>query len=443
MNAVATAESLRSRLDAAPMRRIQVGAIAMTVALSALDGYDVLSATFAAPAISAAWSVGKGALGIVLASGLAGMALGAFCLAPLADLFGRRKLILLAVALMGVGSLLTAFAGSAPELAAWRVLTGLGIGACVAVINPIAAEFANARRRPLAMALMAMGYPVGGVIGAVLAAIVLKVSAWPTIFLIGAGAAAILFPLVALLLPESPAFLAASRRPDALHTLNHLLARLGQPLLDQLPVWPEAGRRGYALILSGPQRGITIQLALAGFLYSAVAYYTLSWLPQMVADAGFEASQASIAALAANLVGIVGGVVFGLLGRAWGVRRLTVITMSGLGVAIAAFGFAPAQFGVLVAVAATCGFFLFAGTAGLYATLAMGFSDEGRASGSGFVSGIGRVSSAIAPALAGALFGAGFGRGEVSAAFAVCALLAAAVLARRAPNLLMTPRRDR
>jgi len=435
MSAIRSSADLRSRIDAAPMSKVQTGAVAITVALSALDGYDVLSATFAAPAITAAWGVGKGALGIVLASGLAGMALGAFCLAPLADLFGRRKLIFLAVGLMGVGSLLTAFAGSVPELAVWRVLTGLGIGACVAVINPIAAEFANARRRPLAMSLMAMGYPVGGVIGAVLAAIVLKVSAWPNIFLIGAGAAALLFPIVALLLPESPAFLAASRKPGALEALNRLLDRLGQAPLGTLPVWPEASRRGYALILSGVQRRVTIQLALVGFLYSAVAYYTLSWLPQMVADAGFDPSKASVAALVANLVGIVGGVAFGLLGGALGVRRLTVAMMAGLGVAIAAFGVAPAHFGALVAVAAACGFFLFAGTAGLYATLAISFSDEGRASGSGFVSGVGRISSAIAPALAGALFASGWGRAEVSAAFAMCAILAAVVLARRVRTL--------
>lgn len=439
MTAAASPDSLRARFDQAPMSRVQVAAVAITVALSALDGYDVLSATFAAPAITAAWGVGKGALGIVLASGLAGMALGAFCLAPLADLVGRRKLILLAITLMGLGSLLTAFAVSVPQLAAWRVLTGLGIGACVAVINPIAAEFSNARRRPLALSLMAMGYPVGGVIGAVLAAVLLKTATWPAIFLVGAGWAAVLFPLVALGLPESPAFLAGSRASNALHKLNQLLVRCNQLPLDRLPAPPREARRGYALILTGAQRRVTVRLALAGFLYSAVAYYTLSWLPQMVADAGFDPSKASVVALAANLVGIVGGVVFGVQASKLGVRRLTVGMMAGLGVAIAAFGFAPPIFGVLVAVAAVCGFFLFAGTAGLYATLAISFSDEGRASGSGFVSGVGRIASAIAPALAGALFAAGWGRAEVSAAFAVCAVLGAVVLARRIPNTASQP----
>jgi AAHS family 4-hydroxybenzoate transporter-like MFS transporter len=144
MTALATTDDLRRRFDDANMSRTQIGAVALTVILSALDGFDVLSVTFAAPAISRDWGLGKGALGIVLSSGLGGMALGSFLLAPLADMFGRRRLILLSLSLMAIGMALSAMASSLPELAGWRVVTGLGIGACVAVINPIAAEFANA-----------------------------------------------------------------------------------------------------------------------------------------------------------------------------------------------------------------------------------------------------------------------------------------------------------
>src|SRR5580658_7181607 len=127
------------------MSGVQKVAVALTCALSALDGYDVLSMTFAAPAITLAWGVGKAALGVVLSSGLVGMALGSFLLAPLADFIGRKRMILISLILMGLGALLSGFATSLPQLAAWRVVTGLGIGACIAVINPISAEFANGR----------------------------------------------------------------------------------------------------------------------------------------------------------------------------------------------------------------------------------------------------------------------------------------------------------
>jgi AAHS family 4-hydroxybenzoate transporter-like MFS transporter len=374
MSAVMSSEAIRARFDAAPMSATQKIAVALTFALSALDGYDVLSITFAAPAIAQAWAVGKAALGLILSSGLVGMALGSFLLAPFADVVGRRRMILVSVALMGTGALLSGFAHSLPQLAIWRVLTGLGIGTCVAVINPVSAEFANARWRPLSIALMAVGYPAGGVLGGALAALLLKAYGWPAVFFAGFALALILWPIVAWLLPESLAFLLNDPRSQSLVRLNVLL-------------------------------------------------------PQMVVDAGFNPSKASLVAVVLNLVGIGSGVIVGFLARFGGLRRWTVIMIIGFGLSTAAFGATPSSLALLMLVAAVLGFFLFASVAGFYGILANSFTDPARASGVGFVIGVGRVSSAFAPSLAGWLFAAGLGRAEVSAAFGASALVAAIILA--------------
>ena len=106
------------------MSPAQIRAVALTVMLSALDGYDVLSVTFAAPAISREWGIGKVILGTVLSSGLAGMALGSFLLAPLADLLGRKPMTLVSLLLMAGGAFLSAAAADAGTLSMWRVYTG-------------------------------------------------------------------------------------------------------------------------------------------------------------------------------------------------------------------------------------------------------------------------------------------------------------------------------
>jgi hypothetical protein len=41
-------------LAKAPMSRLQIAAVALSIALNALDGFDVLSITFAAPGITRA-----------------------------------------------------------------------------------------------------------------------------------------------------------------------------------------------------------------------------------------------------------------------------------------------------------------------------------------------------------------------------------------------------
>ncbi|WP_375396687.1 MFS transporter [uncultured Sphingomonas sp.] len=419
---------LRRGFSAAPMSRAQIAAVAVTVALSALDGYDVLSVTFAAPAIARDWGVGKAALGGLLSAGLAGMALGSLVLAPFADIVGRRTLVLASLMLMAAGMLLSAFAVSLSQLVAWRVLTGLGIGAMVAVINPLAAEFANTRRRALALALMAMGYPLGGLVGGLASALLLRFYGWPAVFLAGVAAAVLLIPVVLLFLPEPLAFLLARRRGDSLARVNALLVRCGRDRVTILPPETIKADAGYAAVFAPRQVGTTIRVTLANFLFVMAVYYVLSWLPQMVAEAGFPPSTASLVAAAANLAGIAGGVMLGWLARRAGLNRLTVATMIGLGLATTVFGLTPASLPLLVLAAGICGFFLFGGIAGLYATFAVSFAAEARASGSGFVIGIGRIGSAAAPLLAGWLFASGLGQGAVSAAFGACAVFAGLIL---------------
>ena len=177
----------RRSLLAAPMRRFQMFALGVVVLLCALDGFDVFAITFAAPGIEREFAIGKAALGIVFSSGLIGMALGSLFLAPAADIYGRRRLVVLSLVLMIVGTLWTAFAGGTGALALSRLFTGFGIGAMVATINPMAAEYANARRRDFSVTLLNIGFPLGGVTGGFVAAQMLPVLGWRAIFFTATG----------------------------------------------------------------------------------------------------------------------------------------------------------------------------------------------------------------------------------------------------------------
>ena len=61
--AIATlpADDPRSIMANSPMRLPQIIAIAICFLLNALDGFDVLAVTFAAPGIAKDWAVGPGA----------------------------------------------------------------------------------------------------------------------------------------------------------------------------------------------------------------------------------------------------------------------------------------------------------------------------------------------------------------------------------------------
>ena len=74
----------RETLASAPMSTLQLLAVAITVGLTALDGFDVLSISFASPGIAAEWGIDRAALGVVLSMELIGMALGSILLGGVA-----------------------------------------------------------------------------------------------------------------------------------------------------------------------------------------------------------------------------------------------------------------------------------------------------------------------------------------------------------------------
>src|SRR4029077_20382730 len=84
----------RDVIARSPMSTLQILVIAITVALNALDGFDVASISFAAPGIAKQWGIDRGALGVVLSMEVIGMAIGSMFLGGLADRLGRRRAVL-------------------------------------------------------------------------------------------------------------------------------------------------------------------------------------------------------------------------------------------------------------------------------------------------------------------------------------------------------------
>ncbi len=152
---------LRRALDDEPMRPFQWLAVAVCIVLNLIDGFDVLVMAFTASSVAAEWNLGGAEIGLLLSAGLFGMAAGSLFIAPWADRWGRRPLILACLALSGLGMLASALSQAAWQLALLRGLTGLGIGGILASSNVIASEYASRRWRGLAVSLQSTGYALG------------------------------------------------------------------------------------------------------------------------------------------------------------------------------------------------------------------------------------------------------------------------------------------
>ncbi|MBV9853493.1 MAG: MFS transporter [Streptosporangiaceae bacterium] len=182
------------------------------VAISAsvlVVGLDLTVLSLALPTISTSLHASTGdlqwisdAYSLVLAAGMlpAGM---------LGDRYGRKKVLLIALALFGVSSALCAYAATTGELIAARALLGIGAAAIFPLsLSVIPVLFSN-QERQRAIALMAsatfISYPIGPIVGGYL----LDHFWWGSVFLINVPVVILAVTAVALLLPESR----SERRP--------------------------------------------------------------------------------------------------------------------------------------------------------------------------------------------------------------------------------------
>jgi len=425
----------REIIDQRPMSRFQWGVVAIMVGLNALDGFDVLSISFASPGIARGWGIDRGALGIVLSMELIGMAAGSILLGGLADRAGRRRTILGCLVVMAAGMFGASTAHEVTALCGWRVLTGLGIGGMLAATNAAVAEVSNARRRDLAVVLMAGGYPVGAVIGGSISAVLLREFDWPAVFQFGAIVTLCFIPLVFWAAPESIAFEMQRRRPGTLASINRTLGRMGHGSVEALPDLPAARPRlPVATLFSPALIRTTVLLTLAYLAHIMTFYFMLKWIPKIVVDMGFPPAEAAGILVAANIGGATGSLVLGLLTARMPLRTLTIAAMAVSAVLVTLFGRGQADLTSLALIAAVAGFFTNAGVVGLYGLLARSFDTEVRATATGFAIGVGRGGSALAPAVAGFLFAAGYGLQTVAILMAlgsVVGLLALLGLRRR------------
>jgi benzoate transport len=399
----------RETLAASPMSLVQIVAVAITIGLNALDGFDVLAISFASPGIAREWGIDRAALGFVLSMELIGMGVGSILLGGIADKIGRRRTLLGCLTVMAIGMVMATQARSVYSLSVWRVVTGFGIGGLLASINAVSAEFSNARRRSLNVSLMAIGYPLGAVAGGSIAALLLKQGDWRSVFWFGAAATAFYIPLVFFLVPESIEWLCQRQPANALATLNRALVRMGHAAVEALPaVSSQSRNRSVADIFSPQLLRVTLLMSTAYFLHVISFYFIVKWVPKIVVDLGFTQSAAAGVLVWVNVGGATGGAVLGLLSLRWGLKALTMGVLAMSTVMLAVFGHGQSDLAHLSLVCACTGFFTNAGIVGLYGMLAQAFPTNLRATGTGFAVGTGRAGSVLAPIIAGFLFRAGY-----------------------------------
>jgi len=411
----------------------QILVVCLCLLINAIDGFDVQVTAFTAAAVAADWSLRPDVLGIVLSAGLIGMAFGALFLSSIADVYGRKPLIVGSLIIVAVGMLLSSFCTTVTQLAVTRVFTGIGIGGLISSVGTLVSEYSPDRRRGLVLGLMAISFPAGAMLCAAISIPLIGRFGWESVFVAGAVFTALVIPIVIWFMPESVMYLLSSPRANDQLRLTKTLRIFGiETPVAVMPstaiVRPSISLR-YRHLLTGDLRGRTARLGGLFLCAMLTFYYILNWVPKLAVQAGAPMSGGATLGLLVNLGGVGGGVIAGLvmprLGLTW-TGRIALVAMAA---AVALVSYFIGQMTVVMPLAVMLGFTLWAVQACIYTAMMIAFPAHVRATAVGLVTTAGRVGSALGPLLGGVLLNAGQSPLVTSLILIVPALLGTTLIA--------------
>jgi AAHS family 4-hydroxybenzoate transporter-like MFS transporter len=431
---MATAPSLdiRGFIDERPVGRYQLLVALLCGLIVFVDGFDAQAMGFVAPALSADLQIARSVLGTVISTGLVGMMVGALVSGPVADRIGRRPVLVACTLVFGAGSLLTATAQSVEGLAAFRALTGLGMGGAMPNAIALTSEYMPRRRRGTAVTWMICGFSLGAAVGGFVAAEIIPRLGWEAVFVVGGVAPILIAGAAFLWLPDSIRFLVVKGGADerARRYLQRIAPGVALPPVLSAGVDEDHSRGAFVVrqLFTERRAAGTVLIWVVYFMNLLNLYFLNSWLPTIISDAGIPVDTANRLTALFQLGGIVGALILGaVLDR---VFSFWILAGCYLWAAASVYLIGTAASIPALAITIACaGLGIIGGQNACHAVTAEFYPARIRSTGVGWALGIGRIGSIVGPVVGGLLLAQGTPIGQVFWAATIPALVASSAAA--------------
>jgi AAHS family 4-hydroxybenzoate transporter-like MFS transporter len=413
-------------IDDLPFTRQQLIVVSLCALVGLLDGADTQSIGVAAPYLAKAMGMKIGSFGPVFAAAQLGAAIGALTFGSLADRFGRKPMLIIAIVTFACFTLLTVQVATLPLLIAVRFLAGIGLGGATPCFLALTSDYSPRKQRGMIATIIWSAYPLGAAFGSFMNAYILGHFGWASIFYVGAALPLVVAVILLVMLPESVQHLAG--RDGTSDRIRKILARMGQTFDQQQVRFIVEGKKltGVPIRhLFAERRGVTTLLLWATFFLAfATTNVMVMWTPTLLHRNGLEPAATAVVLAFFNLGAFVGMGASGRLVDRFGPAQMLIPAFLGAAVSIAALGNATTTT-VAASVATVLGLTIGVGGAGAIAVATLFYPSAIRSTGVGWGMGSGRFGQFVSPLVIGGLVSAGFATGNILIAAALFPILAA------------------
>lgn len=397
---------IHQMIDNARFNRFHWGVLLWSFLIIIFDVYDLVIYGVVLPVLMDKWSLTPMEAGTLGSYAMFGMMFGALIFGPISDRIGRKKSIIICLALFSSCTLINTFTVNPTQFGIARFFAGFGIGGLMPNAVALITEYAPKKIRSLLTTIMFSGYAVGGMISAGLGIALVPNFGWQSVFYIGA-LPLLVIPVIMRYLPDSIGFLVRSKNNKEVGKVLAKIDPTFTPSDDDVYVIPEKIPGVSIVQLFKNGRGVsTVMFWISFFMCLLMVYGLNSWLPKLMTEAGYPLGSSLSFLLVLNFGAMIGAIAGGYLGDKFHLKKVSIVYFTLAVISLALLGFKSNTF-VLYLLLGIAGATTIGTQILLYAYVAQFYPMDIRSTGIGWASGVGRIGGVVGPIMGGALLGAG------------------------------------
>lgn len=390
---------VKTVIDQSHVNPFHIKLLITFIIITMFDGYDMFYLGNIIPSLIQDWGITTTTAGILMSSGLVGMALGAVILGMVADRMGRRFTVSFAIFTFSIFTFIASFAVEPIFFAICRFLAGLGLGGVIPVLNASLGEFLPKKRRIAIVTLVNIGAPIGGMLTSLTAIYIVPHFGWRPVLWIG-SLPLFLIPFVLKVLPNSPEYNFRNRQFEKLSdVLNKITGKNIYNANDFKYTFTSQNVKNQSSVKSlfTDKRAVSTLLFWVAVFMNLVALYGLStWIPSIMVQAGYSLTLGISFLLILKLGAIVGAVIGGGFTNRFNAKFVIVVYFIVGFIALIILGLKPpfiiSYILLFISGAATNGTQML-----MNSYIAQFYPTHIKATGTGWSIGIGRIGGIVSP----------------------------------------------